>query len=81
MGRIAAVRREDRSERLIHNLLRYGVREPTARKVAKVYESRGAGAALVELYRMGWRICQQDEEKFVLVRGKDEKVGEEDFEE
>jgi hypothetical protein len=81
MGRIAAVRREDRSERLIHNLLRYGIREPTARKVAKVYESRGAGAALVELYRMGWRICHQDEEKFVLVRGKDEKVGEEDFEE
>jgi len=81
MGRIAAVRREDRSERLIHNLLRYGLREPTARKVAKIYEARGAGSALVELYRRGWKICQREGEEFVLVRGVDEKVGEEDFEE
>jgi len=80
MGRIAAVRREDRSERLIHNLLRYGIREPTARKVAKIYEARGAGAALVELYRIGWKICRKDGDEFVLVRGTPKNVGEEELE-
>lgn len=81
MGRIAAVRREDRSERLIRNLTAYGLREPSARKVSKVYEDRGAGAALVELYHMGWMIVQREGEEFVLARGNNEEVGEEDFEE
>jgi hypothetical protein len=81
MGRISAVRREDRSGRLADNLIRNGLREPSARRVSKVYEERGAGAALVELYRMGWKVCRKGEDEFVLVRGADEKVGEEDFEE
>ena len=81
MGRIAAVRREDRCRRLMDNLARYGLREPTTRKVAFIYENRGAGAALVELYRLGWKVCQS-EGRFLLVRDATKnEVGEEDFEE
>lgn len=74
------MRREDRSARLIQNLARYGLREPSVRRVAKVYEERGAGAALVELYRMGWKIAQKEGEQFILVRGTPEEVGEEELE-
>lgn len=83
MGRISAVRREDRSARLIQNLSRYGVREPSARRVARVFEERGSGAALVELYKLGWRVCRKAEEDgaFLLVRGRGEQVGEEEIEE
>lgn len=82
MGRISAVRREDRSARLIQNLSRYGVREPSARRVARVFEERGSGAALVELYKLGWRIMRKAEEDgaFLLVRGRGEQVGEEEIE-
>lgn len=80
MGRITAVRREDRSLRLVRNLTSYGVREPTARQVSKVYEERGAGAALIELYRLGWKVARRDDAHFVLVRGKPEEVGEEEME-
>lgn len=83
MGRISAVRREDRSARLIQNLSRYGVREPSARRVARVFEERGSGAALVELYKLGWRVCRKADEEgaFLLVRGRGETVGEEELEE
>lgn len=66
--------------RLMENLAKYGLREPSARRVAKVYENRGAGAALVELYRIGWKVVQKEGEQFALIRGTPEDVGEEELE-
>jgi len=79
MARIAAVNKEDKAKRLLNSLCRYGVREPTAREIVKVYENRGSGQALIELYRRGWAIRKQEDGSFLLVRNT--STGEELIEE
>lgn len=65
---------DDLVEKLYANLLHYGVRIPTATKVANVYRLRGGGAAMVALYDAGYQICMLDNDEtddiqFIVVRG------------
>jgi hypothetical protein len=76
MARVSAVKKGDRAKRLMDNLYRYGVREPTARRVAKTFVEKGSGMALVELYRQGWAVEKRGEGVFALVRRKEKGVDE-----